>query len=197
MHVVVGQHQQGVHAVDHGRQGLDLCAQDVVDLVGQDEALLLGHEAVLGIATVTHHAQGAGLDLHALAAQAHAAERAESAADVVVDRHPVADLDMVDMRADLDHLAAELVPQHGIRFEVVLAFDDLDVRAADADGLDLEQHIIRFLDVGDGFLFEHEVANILENIRLHFFHDYFSFQNLNDLQMEYAHVCMNFKKISR
>ena len=171
MDVIVGQHQQRVHAVDHGRQGLDLGAQDVIDLIRQEEALLLGHQAVLGIAAVAHDAQGAGLDIDALAGQAHAAERTESAADVVVDRHPVAQLDVLDVRADLDHLAAELVAQDRIGSEVVFAFDDLEVRAANADGFHLEQHVIRFHDVGDGFFLEDEVADILENISLHFIHD--------------------------
>jgi hypothetical protein len=79
---------------------------------------------------------------------------------------------MVNVRTNFDHLATELMPEDRVGLEVVLALDDLDIRAADAHGLDLEQHIIGILNVRDGFLFENEIANILENVRLHLIHGY-------------------------
>ena len=41
--------------------------------------------------------------------------------------------------------------------------------------LTLMHHIIRFLDVGDGPVFQNEFADILENKCLHLFHVSFSF----------------------
>ena len=44
---------------------------------------------------------------------------------------------MVNVCADFHDLAAELVPEHSIGFEMVLALDNLEIRAADPNGLDL------------------------------------------------------------
>jgi hypothetical protein len=105
-----------------------------------------------------------------LAAQPHTAEGTKSAPDVIVDRHPITQFDIFDMRTDLYHLSAELMAEDSVWFEVVFAFNDLDIRTADTNSLDLQKHIIWLLDMGDVPVFKHKVSNILENIGFHLVH---------------------------
>jgi hypothetical protein len=69
---------------------------------------------------------------------------------------------------------------------MVFAFDDLDIRAADAHSLDFEQDIVRIFDVGDGLFFENEIADILKNIGFHLIHN----SSPCFLLLSNAHVCI-------
>jgi hypothetical protein len=132
--------------------------------------LLLWNQAVLSVTAIAHHTQRAGLDIHTLTGEPHAAEGTESAANVVVHAHPVAKLDVMNVRTNLDHFAAEFVPQDGITLEVMFAFQDFDIRAADARRFDLDHHIVRVLYVRDTPFFQNEFSHIFEYKCFHFFH---------------------------
>jgi hypothetical protein len=76
------------------------------------------------------------------------------------------------MASHFHHLAAELVPQHRIGLEVVLAFHDLNVASANANLMDAQHNIVRVFYVWDRPLFQHQLPDILEYKRSHGFHSF-------------------------
>lgn len=83
----------------------------------------------------------------AVAEQALLAEMALSAGDVEGHEHAVADLEVVDGRADLFHHPGELVAEGGADARVGhLAVIEVEVRAADAGARDLDHRVLRVLD---------------------------------------------------
>jgi hypothetical protein len=68
----------------------------------------------------------------------------------------------MDMRTDFDYFTTELVPKDGVTLEVVFAFQDLDIGAADAGRSDFDQDIVGVLDVGNTPFLQHQLAHILE-----------------------------------
>ena len=74
------------------------------------------------------------------------------------------------MRPNLHDLAAEFMPEHGVGFEMVLAFDDLDVTAANPDRMDLDDHIIGVLGMRNWPLLKFNPADIFHNQCFHRVH---------------------------
>src|SRR5690606_39232215 len=60
-----------------------------------------------------------------------------------VDRHLVAEGHLGDLGADADHLAGELVPRHDRELGGELALEDVQVRAAQSTGRDLDDDVAR------------------------------------------------------
>ncbi len=140
-HEVAG-HDPGplVHVVDHVGRRLDHGGRVEIQAVGNAVQQLLRHDAQPGHRAVDSPAGAAfvGADLHV----ARAAEITLAAVPRVrLAHHALADAEVLAVRPQFDNRARILVPQdHRWPVGKPIVFD-VDVGAADAAGVDLDQHL--------------------------------------------------------
>ena len=133
--------------------------------VGQEEHLLVGevlrelvdrrvgerHAGVLGLHPVDRVAEDPAAAAHADAVVALLAEPAAPAGADAREQHAVALGHGADAASGLDHRADRLVSQHRPRRGLGhIALEDVQVRAADRRGVDLDDDVARGLDLGIG-----------------------------------------------
>ena len=150
--------------------------------VGQHQDLLVGHAGrhrvggrvgerhahVLGLGAVDLVAEDPPAAAEALAVSSVPAEAARTARRDARDEHPVADLDRLDAGADCldrpDRLVAE-DPSVGHRGNVTL--EDVQIGAADRDGVDADDRVGVARDRGLGYIFPSLLTGSVVHERLH------------------------------
>ena len=151
----------GAHHVA-GEQG-EVVAQALGDL--SQAEVRVGHQHLVGLGALERAERLAVAEDPAVVALVEllaGAEEAVAAGRAVGPEHAVADRDPGDVVAGRDHLANELVADDEARVELHPPVVDVEVRAADAAGLDADDRVVGLEQLGLGHLVDSHLAGRLE-----------------------------------
>ena len=158
--------EPGAHHVPGEQRGV---AGQAVGHPAQDQ-VGLGDEDLLGLRAGERSQRGAVAEhagLVALVEVAAQAEEAVAAGGVEAAEDAVADADPVDALSRGDHGAHELVADHEAGLDLHPAVVDVEVRAADAGGLDGDDRVVVGQKLGLGHVVDTDLAGSLEGDGLH------------------------------
>src|SRR5690606_16360762 len=146
----------------HGVLVGDRAGQCVHGQVGVGDADVFGLRAVDQMAE-DPASPAAALTVHGLAAEAAAAAGGDAGHE-----HAVSGTYAAHVAAGLDDLADRLVSEDGARLHLGhVALEDVQIRAADGDGVDPHDRVGGFLDAGIGDFFPGGLPGAVEDVALH------------------------------
>ena len=159
--MIAGAHHVACKQRDVVAHALRQLAQDKIR-VGHERLLGLGARERAERRAMAERARGV-----TLVKPAAAAEEAAPAGRLKTTEHPVADVDVADIRAGRDHRPDVLVPDREARLDLHAAVVDVEVRAAHPRCVDPYDRVGRVEDLGLGNILDPHLAGSLECDRSH------------------------------